>query len=58
MNKIINWSNNNENKTKPYKKSNLTRLELGHPILSPMTKDDVKTLIKKMKKKKPQENLR
>ena len=55
MMKINNWTNNNTSKTQPYKKSSLTRLHADNPLITPISVEDVKLFIKKMKKKAPGE---
>ena len=56
VNKVTNWINNNRPKTAPYKKANFSRLVIDDPLTSPITPDEVKFCIKRMKKKAPGES--
>ena len=56
LNKVSNWINNNKAKTSPYKNVNLVRLDNENTLTSPITTDEIKFHIKKMKKKAPGES--
>lgn len=48
--------NNNKAKTSPYKNINLSRLDNNNILTSPITTDEIKFYITKMKKKAPGES--
>ena len=56
LNKVTNWMNNNKAKTSPYKNINLSRLDNNNILTSPITTDEIKFYITKMKKKAPGES--
>ena len=56
LNKVTNWVNNNRAKTSPYRNVNLSRLDNNNTLTSPITTDEIKFHIIKMKKKAPGES--